>query len=316
MTLKQSFDTYLFNGSTYWSAKTAEFYKKNVGYFLQYLSRTGRDPDLLEPDELQRDILMEYVVFLRSKNRYDTHPDYKSMDVSGIIKANTIHSYMRAVKAFFNWLYNSGYCSYRFTEGLKLPKRDYDQIIVLTSAEVSRIDMVFDLDVPGDLRNCCIVHLMLDAGLRRREVIHLKAADILFDSNAIVINRSKGSKSRVVLLCPKLAALLRSYFAAVQPADMLFFSLEDKKQITDSVINAIFRRIIRNTGITRLHPHLLRHTFATSYIMGGGNLEMLRILLGHTEYDTTKIYLHLAAQYQLMKASIYKLDPVFFENAY
>lgn len=62
--------------------------------------------------------------------------------------------------------------------------------------------------------------------------------------------------------------------------------------------------------------HLCRHTFATSYIMGGGNLEFLRLLMGHTDYNVTKTYLHLANQYHLMGADVYKLDKVFFKSMY
>ncbi|WP_081820350.1 tyrosine-type recombinase/integrase [Robinsoniella sp. KNHs210] len=65
-----------------------------------------------------------------------------------------------------------------------------------------------------------------------------------------------------------------------------------------------------------MHPHLLRHTFATSYIIGGGNLEMLRLLLGHYDYNVTRNYLHLAYQYMILNADIYKLDSVFFKTTY
>jgi len=61
---------------------------------------------------------------------------------------------------------------------------------------------------------------------------------------------------------------------------------------------------------------LLSHTFVTSYIMGGGNLETLRILMGHSDYSVTRMYLHLAAQYQIMDTDIYRLDPVFFKKTY
>jgi integrase/recombinase XerC/integrase/recombinase XerD len=86
--------------------------------------------------------------------------------------------------------------------------------------------------------------------------------------------------------------------------------------INTNVIKQLFARIKKSTGIERVHPHLLRHTFATSYIIGGGNLEFLRIMLGHSDYETTKIYLHLAQQTKMLHNDIYKLDPVFFKSGY
>ena len=64
----------------------------------------------------------------------------------------------------------------------------------------------------------------------------------------------------------------------------------------------------------RLHAHLLRHTFATSYLYYGGNMEMLRLLMGHSSYSILQNYVHLAAQEELINSGLYKLDDIFFKN--
>ena len=87
---------------------------------------------------------------------------------------------MRAVKAFFNFLYDRNYTTIRFTKGLRLPRGDSDQIIPLLNSEVALIDRLFDRSTPLGLRNLCMVHLMLDAGLRACEVINLSPKDLLF----------------------------------------------------------------------------------------------------------------------------------------
>ena len=76
----------------------------------------------------------------------------------------------------------------------------------------------------------------------------------------------------------------------------------------------IFRRLKNITGISRIHPHLLRHTFATAFVLQGGDLESLRLLLGHEDIQTTSIYLHLANKYKILDADIYKLDDIFFKK--
>ena len=316
VTIRDAYDQFLQYGAAYLSPRTLLYYRKNIGYFLNYLETVFRyNPDQCSLQELPSSILFDYLVWLRSKERYAGHPLYAAMDVHGSLRANTVNSYMRAVKAFFNYLYRNGFTEIRYTEGLRLPKSDQDQIVVLTQNEVDRIDRTFDLSVPLDLRNYCMIHLMLDAGLRRLEVINLTVQDVRFDSNAIVINRSKGSKSRLVILCPRLADPLRRYFDLCRPANILFFR-HGGSPVSDSAINRLFINIRRRSGVTRIYPHLLRHTFATSYIMGGGNLEMLRILLGHFDYSITRTYLHLAAQNQILNTDIYRLDPVFFKSGY
>lgn len=62
----------------------------------------------------------------------------------------------------------------------------------------------------------------------------------------------------------------------------------------------LFQDLKTKSGITRLYPHLLRHTFATNYIYNGGNLEVLRVLLGHSTISITQIYIHLASQMHII----------------
>ena len=187
MRLQECFEDFLRDGSTYWAPSSYQYYKRNVDYFFNYLAnRYPRPSGSMELSELPETILAEYVVWLRSKEKYAGHPLRGAMNVNGTIKNNTVNTYMCAVKCFFNYLYRRKYTGIRYTEGLKLPRSDDDQIVPLLASEVYRIDWMFDEEKPGDP---------------------------VFDSNTIVINRSKGNKSRVVLMCPLLEKLLRHTFA-------------------------------------------------------------------------------------------------------
>lgn len=317
MTISESFELFVKNGSTYWADSTKNYYEKNCNYFFRYLEDTySRPMDEISLAELPRDVLKDYIIWLRSKDKFSGHPLQDTMRVRGKVKANTVKTYMRAVKAYFNFLYDAEYVRIRYAAKLKMPKSDTDQIMPLLAAEVVAVDRLFDRELPNDLRNLCMVHLMLDAGLRSSEVCNLKASDIILHSRSIIINQGKGNKSRAVIMCPLLHGLLDEYFRVFRPSGFLFQKVRSRDPIDESVMKSLFQRIIRNTGICRIHPHLLRHTFATSYIMGGGNLESLRILLGHFDYSVTRNYLHLASQNHILKTDIYRLDPVFFERAY
>ena len=127
---------------------------------------------------------------------------------------------------------------------------------------------------------------------------------------------------RLVILCPRIKSNLLKYcvihrnYTELPAKSYVFRQMKQQQQLNYNVIKQLFARIRKKSGIDRLHPHLCRHTFATSYIKGGGNIEMLRLLLGHTDYKITKEYLHLAQQSVLLQEDIYKLDPIFFRKHY
>lgn len=242
------------------------------------------------------------------------------MESTGETLSNTsIRTYARAVKAFANFCCEEGFCD-NFTHRIKLPKDDSKEIIPLYATEVKEIDRQFNMRTEHGIRNWCIVHLMLDAGLRSSEVVELQAEDLIFDKNIIRLKKAKGDKTRLVIMAPKLKSNLLKYMIMYRnygrmPVDFpVFIQMKNRKQINLNVIKQLFARLKKKTQIERLHPHLLRHTFATSYICGGGSIEMLRLLLGHYDYDVTRMYLHLAQQSQLLHSDVYRLDPVFFKK--
>lgn len=171
------------------------------------------------------------------------------------------------------------------------------------------------------IRNYCIVHLMLDEGLRSGDVIQLSTHSINFDQSYIMVMNGKGDKDRIVPLAKRLRKPLYKYLHFYRPHssehDSLFCSIQNPDvPLTQDAIKSLFARIRRETELSRLKPHLLRHTFATSFILGGGDMESLRLYLGHSSYDTTQNYLHLANTYSRMGSDVYKLDGIFFQSYY
>ena len=200
---------------------------------------------------------------------------------------------------------------------MKLPKDDAAPKMVLFHDEVDKIDGCFDLFTELGVRNYCIVHLMLDCGLRSQEVIHLQVSDILKDRNVIQILNTKGCKSRLTLIPAFLLRQIDTYLSiSGRASGVIFLSMKDRKPMTSNAIKQLFQDLKVTSGIHRVHAHLLRHTFATSYLMGGGNLEFLRVFMGHSDYNVTKIYSQMAAQYKMLGADVYKLDSIFFTRGY
>ena len=318
ISLDQAYQIFMADRETSCADKTLIYYRENLTGFFTYVSECFNRPvSEISCDEVTRELFRNYICYLRKRPKFQNHPFLEPSQE--LLSSTSIRTYARSIKVFANFCKDNEYCD-DFTYKVKLPKDDSGEIIPLYQSEVQQIDKLFNLKTEFGLRNWCIVHLMLDAGLRSSEVINLRFCDLMFDKNIIQVYKSKGSKTRLVILCSRLKVNLMKYcvihrkYTALSPMSYVFLQMRQQEAINSNVIKQLFARIKKKSGIDRLHPHLCRHTFATSYIKGGGNIEMLRLLLGHTDYKVTRVYLHLAQQSSLLHEDIYQLDPVFFKR--
>lgn len=304
MTVAQAFDKFLSDRMVYCSPETIKTYSGHLKNFWKYLTEVYRKSiQELDFTELPKDdnIYSGFIVYMREKKN---------------VKNVTIRSYCRAVKAFLRFCYEQDYCR-DYLKGVKLPRDDSAPKMPLYAAEVEDIDKTFNRSTLKGKRNYAIVHLMLDVGLRSQEVRHLKIEHLDRAHNLVHIMDSKGNKSRIVL-CPDFVFnAIQDYLSACgRSSGAVFLSLRDNTELKKNTLNLMFADLKKESGVSRLHPHLLRHTFATSYLVGGGNLEFLRVFMGHSDYTVTKSYSSLAAQCKMLGADIYKLDKIFFERGY
>lgn len=304
MTVAQAFDKFLSDRMVYCSPETIKTYSGHLKNFWKYLEDICRasihdiDFEALPEDN---NIYSGFIVHMREKKK---------------VKNVTIRSYCRAVKAFLRFCYEQDYCK-DYLKGVKLPKDDSALKMPLYAAEVDAIDKTFNRNTLKGKRNYAIVHLMLDVGLRSQEVRHMKVEHLDQEHNLVHVIDSKGNKSRIVL-CPEFvfSAIYDYLNECGRSSGVVFLSLSDNSELKKNTLNLMFSHLKKDSGINRLHPHLLRHTFATSYLVGGGNLEFLRVFMGHSDYTVTKSYSSLAAQCKMLGADIYKLDKIFFERGY
>ena len=147
----------------------------------------------------------------------------------------------------------------------------------------------------GDLRHRAMLAILYGSGLRVSEVARLKVADIDSARNVLWVRFGKGRKDRQALLPPKLRELLRCYWRSRRPADWLFPGARPGQPISVKTIFMACRKAARTAGIAKsVHPHLLRHAFATHLLEAGVNLRTIQILLGHANLETTARYLQVA----------------------
>lgn len=285
MTISEAYKAFLLDRAAYCSGKTLVTYEGHLGLLSIYLSIFYNGDDTLFSD-LKNSFMQDFVIWLRHRDITDS----------------SVRSYCRTIKAFLIYCHQKNYCQ-DFIRDLKLPKDDSVAPQPLLEDEIKVLD---DL-LSRCLRNYCILHLMLDCGLRSSEVVHLKIQHVDFVHDIINVKVSKGSKSRRVLLPEFLREQLLVYLDG-RSEGYLFKPLRGHGTcITENTIKQLMQDLKQKSGITRLHAHLLRHTFATAYLIGGGNLEYLRCMMGHTSYNVTQIYTSLAAECSMLKISVYKL---------
>lgn len=298
MYYKDSIDIFLLYIMSYCSKETVEYYKINLRMFSNYLM--GVKGSLkFDVNEIKKVDYVGYIAHCRGKG----------------IKNVSVRTYARAVKVYLRYCYNEGYMLENVTLNVKVPKSDRRLIMPLNSKEVTALRRYAGKS-PCYKRDWCIIGLMIDCGLRLEEVVGLNIDDIDYENNTISIINSKNNKSRIVPLPSGLRQDIENYRSYCvthynyNGCTALILNRSYNKRISHSSIKIMFSRL--KECVPRVHAHLLRHTFATSFILGGGTLEVLRVLMGHADYNVTKEYLHIASQMRLTDFDIYKLDEVYF----
>lgn len=211
------------------------------------------------------------------------------------LTSGSVQTYIRGLRAFLHWLYENEIVNTNICHKFKLPKAYRKEMNILTDEEISKLYLSFDSDFCG-IRNLCMCSLMLDSGLRLLEVLTLENSLLHLDDGYCIVN-GKCQKQRTVPIGKTSAGLLRTYLEFVSAENIYspyVFTTIDGEPLTRNTVKNIFRKLKKSSGISRLHPHLLRHTFATKYLENGGNIYALQSILGHTSLEMVKRYLHLS----------------------
>jgi integrase/recombinase XerD len=253
-----------------YSQATAVAYIGAIRRFAEHFHRS--------PDQLDCDHIREYQLHLVQERKL--HP-------------RTIRLQMSALRFLFRKVLKRRVSR----DDLPLPKLLRRQIpIVLSPDEVTRM-----IDAAPNLRHRTILMTLYSTGMRRSELCHLRPEDIDKERMVIRIRQGKGGKDREVPLSPKLYEQLRTYYRSVRQRNgWLFPSLQKRRPgqpITQKVVWHACREATRRAGITKpVHPHTLRHSFATQLFDSGAELPVIQTLLGHADPRDTMIYLHLATR--------------------
>jgi integrase/recombinase XerC len=170
----------------------------------------------------------------------------------------------------------------------------------LTIEEVVKLFQTPDLSSPQGLRDRALIELTYASGLRVSELVNLNIENIDMETREIRV-WGKGSKERMVLMGEHAATAISNYLAHGRPKLLVkrngggaLFLNRDGNRLTERMVQILIHKYAKAAGIDKdVHPHLLRHTFATHMLDGGADLRVVQELLGHSNLSTTQIYTHV-----------------------
>jgi integrase/recombinase XerD len=255
--------------------RTVEAYRRDLTSLADWLQRP---PGSVTTEELER-----WLAELRA---------------AGLAPA-TIARRVASVRSFLRHLVLVGSSPVNAAAELELPRRIRRLPRTLSPGEAERLIEASAGTAPRALRDNALVELLYGAGLRVSEAVSLDRAGVDLEQRLVRVV-GKGGKERVVPVGRQAVEALRRYLARGRPH-------LDRKHRPELFLNAqggaltragaflILRRLAAKAGLEpeRVHPHLLRHSFATHLLEGGADLRSVQEMLGHADLSTTELYTHV-----------------------
>lgn len=168
---------------------------------------------------------------------------------------------------------------------IPIPKRQGKLPEFVSPEEVRRM-----ISSTRKIKNKAIISLLYASGLRIGELCALNRDAIKDDSFSVI---GKGGKPRLCFIDQRTKTLLELYLDTREDNNPALFLTEAGKRITAGTIQETFKSIRKISGIQNVHPHTLRHSFATNLLKRNCNMRYVQVLLGHQSLQTTQIYTHV-----------------------
>lgn len=281
------------------SADTEDAYRRDVKRFLDYLE----EQKIQSFEDVGRDTVSDYITRLRS-GQIGGRPLSNSSFARSLSSLRSFYRYLNKYEGVKNnpvRMFHSG------TSRRKLPEfLTFDQMETLLNS--------FDLSSPQDLRDRCIIETMYACGLRVSECASVRMDRINLSERFLTVI-GKESKERMIPFYPRCAQLIQKYEEEGRPQLMkdtpehgFLFVSKNGHPITSRSIEMICADSGVKAGLSiHVHPHMIRHSFATHLLDNGADLRVVQELLGHENLSTTQIYTHVTAD--RLKTVVAKAHP-------
>jgi integrase/recombinase XerD len=178
------------------------------------------------------------------------------------------------------------------TLGIKRPKREKRIPAVLTKDEIKRLFAALP-----NKKSKLMISLIYACGFRVSELLNLKLNDLNFEEMICQVRQAKGKKDRVVNIPHFLLKDLRKQTAFQQESNEEYLFTGPNGKLSGRNIQKIVSKATKKAGIDKpVHPHTLRHSFATHLLENGVDIRKIQELLGHADLSTTQIYTHISTE--------------------
>ncbi len=263
------------------SAHTVLSYKKDIEGFQDYYATINRDSTIIEAEE--EDIRLWSMELIGRRG----------------LKSTTVRRKISALKSFYNYLKSKGIIESNPAYRTPIPKKPDIMPVFFTDEQIDNLstNRAFESDNFETVRNALIIEFLYQTGLRRSEMIHVRFEDLDLVRKSVKV-LGKGKKERIVPLGDNLVALIKHYLEVKNSCDIvsenskLFVLKNGKEMYPKAVYNIVTRELGAITTKLKHSPHTLRHTFATTLLNGGAQLNSIKELLGHSSLAATQIYAH------------------------
>ena len=264
-----------------YSNHTISNYRRDILRFLEYLSQSEEDWSRLGE--------MQVLNYIASRHSYG-------------IKGKTLARELSALRHFFKYCKEQSYvCNYPF-EGVKAPATDKKLPGTLSVDQVSHLLAQPPADCSPLLsRDIAMIELLYSSGLRLSELISVDLNSIDLRGRMIRVV-GKGNKEREVPVGGRAIAAIKQWLkirqTMVSSSEQALFLSRGGKRISARSVQLRLKQFAQSQGLPQhLHPHKLRHSFATHILESSGDLRAVQELLGHADISTTQIYTHLNFQH-------------------
>ena len=273
------------------SPKTIEGYISNNRKFFSFLeTENGIKPI----ENIGKKELREYIEHLQIRTKWPDNP-YIKEENRGSLSPFTLLAYVRDIKTLWSWMYNEGYIEENPLAGVQLPSVPENLPNIITPAQFNIFLSHIDMATPEGSKYRCILLILYDNGMRISELVKIRICDIDFQEKIIMV-LGKGQRERPVPITVYTRKYILRYMdqarTRICPKDSpyLFVSC-DGEPISINSVQQFMRRLLEKSGLeVKFSPHILRHSFATQYIINGGNPFYLKAILGHKSLATTLKY--------------------------